>query len=66
MVATCDDGADVWYAEDSFSDVPAGSVELDFKVEIGIEAVAIERRARTRSSGYVEPTKIRNLTRKKE
>lgn len=46
--------------------MPAGSVELDFKVEIGIEAVAIERRARTRSSGYVEPTKIRNLTRKKE
>lgn len=57
---TCDNGADVWYEVDK-----AGFTEDEADAtlpvaglgctERGMDAVAIDKRARTRSSGYVEP-----------
>lgn len=46
----------MWYAVDNFTDVLEGNIEGDFAALSGIEAVAMDNRARTRSRGYVEPT----------
>jgi hypothetical protein len=58
-----DEGADVWKAEERAAFTAeavevTGGVAVLGKTARGMDAVAMERRERTRSSGYVVPTKI--------
>jgi hypothetical protein len=57
-VEACDDrDAEVWYADARAGGAKGASVAFGSE-DVGMEAVAIDKRARTKSKGYVEPTFI--------